>query len=823
MQASEFSPAAAWFETQGWNPFDFQREVWDAYLRGESGLIYASTGSGKTYAAWFGPLLHWLAEPADRRSRSPGLRILWLTPLKALAADTEQALRAPLAALDIPWRVERRTGDLSSHAKSKQLKDPPACLITTPESLSLLLSQPGAPAFFAGLEAVICDEWHELMGSKRGVQTELCLARLRSWRPALRTWGISATLGNLDQALAVLTGADAAGAPRPGRLVRGLAPKEIVVDSILPESMARFPWAGHLGLKLLDQVVDAIDEGRTTLVFTNTRSQTESWYSALLGRRPDWAGEIALHHGSLASETREWVEAGLKAGDLRCVVCTASLDLGVDFPTVERVLQIGSPKGVARLLQRAGRSGHQPGVTSRVTCVPTHALELVEVAAVRRALAAGQIEARTPPEKPLDLLVQHLVTLALGGGFTRAELAPELRSAWSYRTLSDAEIEWTLEFVVAGGSALGAYAEYRRVELVDGRYIVTDKQIATRHRMSIGTIVGDQQLAVRYLRGSALGFVTESFISRLTPGNKFLFAGKVLEFVRLREMTAWVKPAYSLVGAIPRWTGTSLPISQELGAAMRAQLADAAAGELIGPEMQAVAPILRLQAKWSRIPGEGEWLIEKVKSREGHHLFFYTFAGKLVNQGLAALWAWRLAQIRPITFTLTANDYGCELLAAEPAPLAEALGDARQLFTGDRLEEDIRASLNAAELARRQFREIARVAGLIFSGYPGRQVKGKQLQASSDLFYDVFRQYDRTNLLLQQADREVLVRQLEESRLAATLAQLRGGALLITDCARPTPFCFPLLVERMQAALSSESLEERIGRMTLQLERWAGE
>jgi ATP-dependent Lhr-like helicase len=469
------------------------------------------------------------------------------------------------------------------------------------------------------------------MGSKRGVQTELCLARLRSWRPALRTWGISATLGNLEQALAVLTGADAAGLPRPGRLVRGLAPKEIMVDSILPESMARFPWAGHLGLKLLDQVADAIDEGRTTLVFTNTRSQTESWYSALLGRRPDWAGEIALHHGSLASETREWVEAGLKAGELRCVVCTASLDLGVDFPTVERVLQIGSPKGVARLLQRAGRSGHQPGVTSRVTCVPTHALELVEVAAVRRALAAGQIEARTPPEKPLDLLVQHLVTLALGGGFTRAELGPELRSAWSYRTLSDAEIEWTLDFVVAGGAALGAYAEYRRVELLNGRYVVTDKQVATRHRMSIGTIVGDQQLEVRYLRGSALGFVTESFISRLTPGNKFLFAGKVLEFVRLREMTAWVKPASSLVGAIPRWTGTSLPISQELGAALRAQLAEAAAGELNGPEMQAVAPILRLQAKWSRIPGEGEWLIEKVKSREGHHLFFYTFAGKLVN------------------------------------------------------------------------------------------------------------------------------------------------------------------------------------------------
>ena len=820
------TPALDWFGGHGWTPFAFQQEIWRAYLAGESGLAHAATGTGKSYAAWFGPLLQWLAANPDRArwpAQPPRLRVLWITPLRALAADTEQALRAPLVDLGLPWTVERRTGDVSSHAKGRQLKKPPTALITTPESLSLLLSQPDARTFFADLEAVVVDEWHELMGTKRGVQAELCLARLRGWRPSLRTWGLSATLGNLDTALAVLLGADAAGSARPGRLVRGEAPKSVVIDSLLPDRVDRFPWAGHLGLKMLPQVVDAIEEGRTALVFTNTRSQTELWYQALINARPDWAGDIALHHSSLSPDTRQWVEDGLKDGYLRCVVCTSSLDLGVDFSPVDRVLQVGSPKGVARLLQRAGRSGHQPGVESRATCVPTHAFELVEVAAARHAIAAGHVEGREPPDKPLDVLVQHLVTVALGGGFVESELLAEVRTAYSYRTLGDDEWQWALDFVVNGGDALHAYPEYKRISLDDGRYVVGDRQIGTRHRLSIGTIVGDAQIEVRYLNGPSLGTIVENFVARLKPGDRFLFAGRVLELVRVREMTAWVRRANSSRGAVPRWTGANLPISTELGEAMRAKLADAALGVLDDPEMLAVAPVLRLQAKWSCIPALDELLVERVKTREGHHLFVYPFAGRLVNMGLAALFAYRLGQIQPLTATVTATDYGFELLSPEPAPLDEALAATPPLFDTTRLLEDIPASLNASELARRQFREVARVAGLIFEGFPGRKVRARHVQASSDLFFDVFQKYDAGNLLLTQARREVLLRQLEATRLAHTLTRMAGSKLRLMECARPTPFCFPILVERLQeSTVSTESLEDRIRKMTIQLEADAG-
>lgn len=820
------STVEEWFAGRGWTPFAFQHEVWNAYQSGESGLIHAATGAGKTYAAWFAPLLQWMAQHPRRANwatePAPSLRVLWITPLRALAADTEQALREPLAHLGLPWSVARRTGDVSSHAKAKQIKDPPSTLITTPESLSLLLSQPDARTLFRELDAVIVDEWHELMSSKRGVQTELCLARLRRWRPHLRTWGLSATLGNLERALAVLLGMDGQGHPRAGRLVQGMLPKEIVIDSLIPESVERFPWAGHMGLKMLPRVVAAIEEGRTALVFTNTRNQTERWYQALLNQRPDWAGEIALHHGSLSAEARRWVEDGLREGYLRCVVCTSSLDLGVDFSPVDRVLQIGSPKGVARLLQRAGRSGHQPGIVSRVTCVPTHAFELVEVAAVRQALLEGHIEGREPIEQPLDLLVQHLVTVGIGGGFAADELFDEIRSTYAFHKLTADEWKWALDFVVYGGRALDAYPEYKRVVARDGRYVVTDRNIASRHRMSIGTIVGEAQLEVRYVNGPSLGAMPEAFIGWLKPGDRFIFAGRVLEFVRVREMTAWVKRARSSRGAIPRWTGTSLPLSPELGDAVRARLADASAGKLDGPEMEAVEPILLLQAKWSRIPRADELLIERVKTRDGYHLFFYPYAGKLVHQGLAALFAYRMSRLQPITFTLTANDYGFELLSPEPAPLDEALAADPGLFTTDHLLEDIHASLNASELARRQFREIARIAGLIFQGYPGQKVRSKHLQASSDLFYDVFRAYDAGNLLLAQANREVLVRQLEQSRLTHTLQRMAAAKTTVVRCKRPTPFCFPLLVERLQQSqVSSESMAARVAKMALQLEEAA--
>jgi ATP-dependent Lhr-like helicase len=793
-----------WFSSRGWSPFPFQEEVWGAYLNGESGLIHAATGTGKTYAAWLGAL-----REAKQEGIRPGIRVLWITPLRALVADTENALVKPLLDLRIPWRLEARTGDTKAPMRARQNRRLPQALITTPESLALLLAREDAQKLFAGLRLIVADEWHELMGSKRGVQTELALARLRKWNPQVSTWGLSATLGNLDTAMATLLG----GTGAKGRVVRGLAPKSIRIDSLIPEHMDRFPWAGHLGVNMLPQVLEAIEEGQTTLVFTNTRSQTEIWYQAILAARPDWAAQIAVHHASLERKTRDFVEDSLRAGTLRCVVCTSSLDLGVDFSPVDRVLQIGSPKGVARLLQRAGRSGHRPGAVSRVTCAPTHAWELVEVAAARDAVEAGSMESRYPVERPLDLLAQWAVTVAVGGGFESEEFFDEVRSTYSYRDLTRGEWNWVLDFVTHGGAALRAYPEFARVtRREDGRYMVSNRTVARRHLLSTGTIVSDAAMDIRYLTGGRLGSVEESFIARLRAGDRFAFSGKFLEFVRVREMTAWVRKAKSTGGIIPTWQGSRMPLSNELAAALRNRFTQAHNGIFEGPEMQAMRPVFDTQLLISAIPSASELLIERVETKEGHHLFFYPFEGRLVHEGLAALAAWRMARIRPITFSISCNDYGFELLAPDPAPLEAAL--AAGLLAPDRLAEDIPASLNAAEMARRQFREIARVAGLTFNGYPGQNKSVRQLQASSSLLFDVFQRYDAENLLLDQAHREVLERQLERSRLGRTLERLYGSGVVIQEVTRPSPLCFPLIVDRNRNRVSSEKLADRIRRMS---------
>ena len=809
------APLEAWFEEQGWSPFAFQREVWTEYLAGRSGLIHSATGTGKTLAAWLGPLAEWLEENGPsgplRRAESPPLRVLWITPLRALAADTAASLAAPLPALGVPWSLELRTGDTSSSVRGKQAVRLPTALVTTPESLCIMLASPDAESRFADLRLIVCDEWHELMGSKRGVQTELALARLRAMRPQVRTWGVSATLGNLEEARDTLL------AGQDGMIVHGVQGEPPIIDSLLPERMERFPWSGHMGMQMVGPVIGAIEEGRTCLVFTNTRAHSELWYQEILARRPDWEGVVALHHGSLARETRDEVESGLKAGLLRAVVCTSSLDLGVDFPPVDRVVQIGSPKGVGRLLQRAGRSGHRPGIASRVSCVPTHAFELVEVAAAREAAEAGHLEPREGLRRPLDVLAQHLVTVACGSGFRDDPMREEVERTHAYRGLSDAEWQWTLDFVTRGGESLRAYPEYRRVTLCeDGVYRVDSDEIARRHRMSVGTIVADATIAVQTMNRAKLGSIEESFLSRLKPGDRFLFAGRSLEFVRVKDMTAWVRIAKSGVGGVPRWSGARMPLTGALSQSMRGILAQAKHGVLDSPEMRALGPILDIQSRWSAIPDEDELLVEHVRDREGHHLFVYPFEGRLVNEGLAALIAHRLSRRTPITFTFSMNDYGFELLSAERAPLDEALMDG--LFDTGNVTHDVQEALNSGEMAKRQFREIARVAGLIFPGFPGMGKNAKQLQASSGLFYDVFARYDPENLLLRQARQEVLERQLEESRLVSALYRLGASRVVQTSPRRATPLAFPLLVDRWRETVSSESLSDRVARMTLQLE-----
>ena len=822
---TDLRAAEEWFESRGWHAFDFQREVWRAYAAGESGLIHAATGTGKTYAAWWAALLEYLNEShresqvKGRRSRKSSLplRVLWITPLRALAADTAGALLEPVSDLELPWTVETRTGDTSAASRSRQSRQLPTALVTTPESLSLLLSRERASEQFADLRVVVVDEWHELMGTKRGVQTQLALARLRVICPRLRTWGLSATIGNLEEAKTTLLGSR----PSRSRIVRGVEPKTVVVDSLIPPVIERFPWAGHLGTQMVSQVVAAIEEGETSIVFTNTRSQTEIWYQAILAERPDWAGTIALHHGSLDRKRREWVEEGLRTARLRCVVATSSLDLGVDFSPVDRVLQIGSPKGIARLLQRAGRSGHRPGAKSRVTCVPTHTLELIEVAAARDGMEAGAIESRYPVTRPLDVLAQHIVTIAAGEGFNPDELLHEVRQTQAFANLPDDEWNWVLGFVSNGGAALEGYPEYSKVVPgADGIWRVEDRAIARRHRMSIGTIVGDAHIGIQYLRGSKLGTVEESFIARLSPGDRFVFAGTPLEFVRVRDMIAWVRRAPNVSGSIPRWQGSRLPMSPSLSSALRKRLGEAAEGIFHGAEMEALRPILEVQRKWSRIPGPHEFLIERVKSREGFHLFFFPFEGRLVHEGLAALFGWRMSRIQPITFSMSFNDYGFELLSPDEAPIEEALNSG--LLDSSNLVDDIPASLNATEMAKRQFREIARVAGLVFPGFPHSGKSARQLQASSGLFFDVFMRYDAGNMLLSQAHREVLERQLERTRLGHTLQRISAAEVILTNPPRTPPLAFPLLIDRTRERVSSEKLADRIRRMQRTLERAAG-
>ncbi len=811
--------ATAWLAARGWVPFPFQQEVWNAMARGESGLLHATTGAGKTYAVWLGALQ---ALADAQSSRTPPLTVLWITPMRALAADTLRALQAPLATLAPHWSVGARSGDTSSGERARQAERLPTALVTTPESLSLLLSRADAPEVLGGVRLVVVDEWHELLGNKRGVQVQLALARLRTWNPALCVWGLSATLGNLGEAQRVLLGP--AGAAK-AVLVQGQEPKQLVIDTLLPERGERFPWAGHLGLSMLTQVVAEIERSSTTLVFTNTRSQSEIWYQALLERRPDWAGSIALHHGSLDREVREWVEAGLKAGTLRAVVCTSSLDLGVDFSPVERVLQIGSPKGVARLLQRAGRSGHSPGRPSRITLVPTHSLELVEAVAARSAVASAQVEARCSPLEPLDVLVQHLVTVALGGGFRPDALLAEVRGTAAYAALSDEAWSWCLDFVSQGGASLAAYPDYRRaVPDEAGVWRVPDARLARRHRMHIGTIVSDASMVVQVVGGARLGSVEESFAARLKPGDCFLFGGRLLEMVRIHDMTAWVKRASGARATVPRWNGGRMPLSTTLADAVVQQLALAAEERFDSPELQSVQGLLALQQRWSALPTPQTLLAEVLRSREGTHLFLYPFAGRHVHLGLANLIGWRVAQREPRTFSVAVNDYGLELLSASDTDWPALLPGLLQLHPdGDEgLLHEVLQSLNASELAQRRFREIARVSGLVFLGYPGEKRSNKQLQASSSLFWEVFRQYDPANRLLRQAEQELLAQELDIGRLRESLSRMAAQALVLRPLQRPTPFAFPLMVERFREKLSNESVADRIARMVAQLEKAAG-
>jgi len=810
MQEIEF--ARKWFDMQGWKPFGFQEETWQACLKGKSGLLNAPTGSGKTYAVFVGAVLDYLRRTKASAEPPGGLQVIWVTPIRALTKDIRMACEKFCLDMDIPWRVAIRTGDTTTAERAKQRKSPPEVLITTPESMHLLLASKGYEKYFANLRFVVADEWHELMGSKRAVLLELALSRLKSIS-SLSVWGISATIGNMTQAMEVLFGGDYD--PAEQIFVKSELKKRIEVMPILPEEIEKYPWAGHLGVKLAESLLPILDRSKTTLIFTNTRSQAELWYQHLLAIRPELAGLIAMHHGSISRELRDWVEDALHGEKLKCVVCTSSLDLGVDFRPVETIVQIGSPKGVARFIQRAGRSGHSPGKPSVIYFLPTNGLQLIECAALKAAIEKNDVEVRTPYIRSFDVLVQYLITLAVSDGFKPEAIRKEIEQTFSFRSIDDHEWSWALDFITKGGESLKAYDEFSKVEITDeGIYKVFNRRVAMRHRLSIGAIVSDAMLRVKFQSGGYLGSIEEWFISRLNPGDTFWFAGRPLELIRIKEMTVHVKLSKKKKGAVPSWQGGRMPLSAMLSENLRIQIGKVAKKDFDSDELKAVEPIISMQESLSRVPGPDEFLIEKFFTREGCHVFFYPFEGRFVHEGMASLLAYRLSLFQPISFSIALNDYGFELLSDQDIPIEAGIDS--NIFSTDHLTQDIAAGLNQSEMARRRFRDIAGIAGLVFKGFPGSYQKEKHLQASSQLFFDVFRDYESENLLYKQAFNEVLEFQIEEFRLRQALSRIKKQTFAVTFPERPTPFSFPILVDRLRERMTTEKLQDRIKKMTLQ-------
>jgi ATP-dependent Lhr-like helicase len=809
-QADIIDKAEVWFASQGWEAFDFQKAAWQAYLDGYHGLVNAPTGSGKTYSLFIAACLDFMREHDDYASKADnGLLLIWVTPIRALAKEINNACTRAAAGLGLPWRIETRTGDTTSTQRQKQKKNPPEVLITTPESLHVLMTSRGYRDLFGTVRGVVVDEWHELIGSKRGVQTELFLSRLRGIVPTARTWGISATIGNMEEAVDVLLGIDK---PDLHTMIKADIKKEITINSVIPAEIETLPWTGHYGTKMVASLLPIINESKTTLIFTNTRAMCEIWYQQLLQADPDMAGLIAMHHGSISRELRDWVEDALYDGRLKAVVCTSSLDLGVDFRPVETIVQIGSPKGVSRFVQRAGRSGHRPGAASKIYFVPTHSIELVEAAALRTAVKRQNLEQRIPYIRSFDVLVQYLMTLAVAEGFRPEEIYPEIKKTYCYYSVTDEEWQWILNYLVNGSSALGAYDEYQKVGVVSGVYMAMNKKIAMRHRLSIGTIVSDGMLSVKYLRGPKLGTIEEYFISLLSPGDTFWFAGRALELVRIKDMIVQVKKSTSKTGKVPSYMGGRMQLSSQMSETLREKIHLYSEGVIEDPEIEVLIPLFEEQRRRSLIPTNDQLLIEYFETKEGWHLLIYPFEGRNVHEGVGALLATRISRLLPISFSIGMNDYGLELLSDQRIDI-ETLLQSDDLFTTKDLTQDINSSINAVELSRRKFRDIAIISGLIFTGFPGKAKKDKHLQSSSQLLYEVFKQYDPDNLLYQQTYDEVMTFQLEEARLRSVLTRIQKQNIVITYPERPTPFSFPILVDMLREKMSSERLSDRIAKM----------
>ncbi|MFZ4262971.1 ligase-associated DNA damage response DEXH box helicase [Sphingobacterium sp. HJSM2_6] len=804
--------ASVWFFNQGWKPHSFQTESWKAIAKGKSGILNAPTGYGKTFAIWFGVIAHYYTHRKIETtvSKKKNLHCLWITPLRALSKEIGKATRQVSEDLDLDYEVELRTGDTSISHRQKQRKNPPNALITTPESVHLILASKSGQDYFKHLEFIVVDEWHELIGSKRGVLIELALSRLKAINPSLKIWGISATIGNLEEAKEILLGTK-----QPGVLIQANINKRIAIQTVFPDTLEKFPWAGHLGIRLLDKVIPIINQYQTTLIFTNTRSQAEIWYQQIIMNYPEFAGLLAIHHGSLSDEVRFWVEEALHEGKLKAVVCTSSLDLGVDFRPVDCVIQIGSPKGIARFLQRAGRSGHRPDATSKIYYVPTNSLEIIEGDSLKFAVSNKIVESRIPYIRSFDVLLQYLMTLAVGDGFDADQIFQEVIHTHCFSSISPEEFDQCMALLIHGGSSLSAYDDFHRLVKIDGKYKVTSRKLAMRHRLSIGAIVSDLMMRVKLFSGKYLGSIEESFISKLNVGDVFWFSGRQLELVQVIVNDVIVKYTEKKKGVVPSWMGGRFSISPDLGIAIRHSFQNIHKLTNISDEIKFLKPLFAEQQRLSALPYESELLVEYLETKYGYHLFFYPFEGKLVHEGMAQVIAYRLGLIKSATFSIASNEYGVELLSDVKYDLTQEM--LQQIFSSKGLHEAINSGINVQEMARRRFRDIAGIAGLIFQGFPGKQMKGKHLQANASLFFSVFSDYDPGNLLLRQSYDEVFDFQLDEGRMQRAFERIADHQIILSKPERLTPFSFPIFAESFRERYSNEDWQSRLEKLKSQL------
>jgi len=764
---------AAWFAARGWTPHAHQLALLENARLGGADLLVAPTGGGKTLAGFL-PSLAALADAAP-----DGLHTLYVSPLKALAADIARNLQAPVEETGLAIRVEDRTGDTKATAKARQRRDPPHILLTTPESLALLCAQEGAARMFGGLKRVIVDEAHALAESKRGDQLALCLARLQTLAPAMARTGLSATTEDARGLADWLA---------PGcRIVQ--APPGPDPEIAILESAGEPPWSGMGGRYAARAVYAEIAKARTTLVFINTRAQAELFFRALWEVNVD-ALAIGLHHGSLSAEARQRVEAAMAAGALRAVVCTSSLDLGIDWGDVDLVIQVGAPKGVKRLVQRIGRANHRFDAPSRALLVPANRLEVLECRAALEAARAGALDGEPRPPGRLDVLCQHILLTACAGPFDGEALLREVRRAGPYAALSRADFQRSLDFCATGGYALRAYDQWRRLmQGPDGLWRLRDPRTARRIRMNVGTIVEAETLKVRAgpARGGgrALGEVEEAFAATLRPGDTFLIGGEVVRYDAIREMTLQVSRAPGREPKIPVFAGGRLPISS--------LLADRVMAMLNAPDSWAALPApvaqwLALQARVSEMPRADDLLVETFPRAGRWHMAAWGFAGRNAHQTLGLLLTKRMEALGMAPLGFLANDYAVLAWSLDP------VDDPAPLFAPGALREGLEQWLFESSLMKRAFRQGAVVAGLIERRLPGQVKSGRQATFSSDILYDVLRKYDPGHLMLDITRAEAERGLVDFARIEGLLARI-GGRIRHVRAARVTPLAAPLMME----------------------------